>query len=148
MSLRKFLNNLIIFLVFFCPQINAEDFYYDYKILDVIDADTLRIEVDFLPKPLKPNLLLRIYGIDTPEKGNRAKCLDERNLSEEATFFVKKIISENKNNKIIIKKWDKYGGRVLGDVLIGNNLLSEILLDKKFAKPYFGEKKESWCQKR
>ena len=145
MPLRKFSNNFLLTFIFIYSQIYAEDFLYDYQILDVVDADTLRIEADYLPKPLQPSLLLRIYGIDTPEKGKRAKCAQEKTLSLEATKFVKQYLGENKNTKITIKKWDKYGGRVLGDVLIGDNSLSKILLDKGFAKPYFGDKKESWC---
>ena len=33
----------------------------------------------------------------------------------------------------------------MGDVLIGDNSLSKIVLDKGFAKPYFGDKKDNVC---
>jgi endonuclease YncB( thermonuclease family) len=32
------------------------------------------IAAPFLPAPLKPELAVRIYGVDTPEKGHRAQC--------------------------------------------------------------------------
>ena len=47
---------------------------YDAKILRVSDGDTIVIAAPFLPAPLKPELAVRIYGVDTPEKGHRAQC--------------------------------------------------------------------------
>jgi endonuclease YncB( thermonuclease family) len=50
-----------------------------------------------------------------------------------------------KKVQILIEKHDKYGGRVLGDVIIDGKKLSELLIANGHARPYFGEKKESWC---
>ena len=50
---------------------------YDAKFTRLIDGDTVAFRADFLPAPLKPELLLRVYGVDTPEKGHRAKCPSE-----------------------------------------------------------------------
>ena len=47
---------------------------YDFKITRVLDGDTVEFEAKFLPPPLKPVLRLRVLGVDTPEKGHRAKC--------------------------------------------------------------------------
>ena len=47
---------------------------YDTQILRVSDGDTIVISARFLPAPLKPELAVRIYGVDTPEKGHRAQC--------------------------------------------------------------------------
>jgi len=41
---------------------------YDVKILRVSDGDTIVIAAPYLPPPLKPELAVRIYGVDTPEK--------------------------------------------------------------------------------
>ena len=35
--------------------------------------------------------------------------------------------------------------RVLGDVLIDGQRLSELLIKNGYARAYFGEKKQSWC---
>lgn len=42
---------------------------YDAQILRVSDGDTVVIAAPFLPKPLKPELAVRVFGVDTPEKG-------------------------------------------------------------------------------
>jgi endonuclease YncB( thermonuclease family) len=42
---------------------------YDANIVRVSDGDTIVIAAPFLPQPLKPELAIRIYGVDTPEKG-------------------------------------------------------------------------------
>ena len=39
---------------------------YDTQILRVSDGDTIVISARFLPAPLKPELAVRIYGVDTP----------------------------------------------------------------------------------
>ena len=133
---------LIVF--FWSNFLNAETLY-DYKIIRVIDGDTVEIEANFLPPPLKPSLKLRIYGIDTPEKKSRAKCDLEAELSKKATAFTQKVINESISRKIKIRKWDKYGGRVLGDIILDGKSLEALLLNEGLAKPYDGGKKLSWC---
>ena len=41
---------------------------YDTTILRVSDGDTIVISAPYLPAPLKPQLAVRIFGVDTPEK--------------------------------------------------------------------------------
>jgi len=118
---------------------------YDFKILRVIDGDTLEIEANYLPPPLKPNLKLRIYGVDTPEKKSRAKCITEAKLAELATSFTQQTIDKASVKKILIISWDKYGGRILGDVLIDGKSLKDLLIKSGMAKIYDGGKKPGWC---
>ena len=47
---------------------------YDAQIVRVNDGDTVVISAPFLPAPLKPELAVRVFGVDTPEKGFRAQC--------------------------------------------------------------------------
>lgn len=119
---------------------------YDYKIIRVLDGDTVVFEATFLPAPLKPQLSLRVLGVDTPEKGHRAQCESENQKAQEASKFTKNLIENSKKVQIEIKEHDKYGGRVLGDVIIDNRKLSEMLIEKGYARPYFGEKKSDWCK--
>jgi len=135
---------LIIFLLLFNQLAFSEDLY-DFKIINVIDGDTLTIEALYLPKPLKPELKLRIIGVDTPEKGHRAKCDAERTKALEAKAFTQEIIDQGKVKKISLHSWDKYGGRVLGDVIIDGQSLGDLLIQSNFAKSYQGGKKISWC---
>ena len=39
---------------------------YDYKVTRIIDGDTVAFEANFLPAPLKPELSIRVLGVDTP----------------------------------------------------------------------------------
>jgi micrococcal nuclease len=118
----------------------------NYKITRVIDGDTIEFRAEFLPAPLKPVLSLRIVGVDTPEKGSHSHCELEAGMAQEATDFTKSLVEKSSDQVIIIKGWDKYGGRVLGDVFLDGKSLRTSLLDKGFARPYFGNKKQSWCE--
>jgi micrococcal nuclease len=119
---------------------------YDYKVTRIIDGDTVAFEANFLPAPLKPELSIRVLGVDTPEKGHRAECPQEAEAALKASAFTKSAIKNAKKVQILIEKHDKYGGRVLGDVIIDGKKLSELLIANGHARPYFGEKKESWCK--
>lgn len=135
---------LLFLLPLFLSAVQAQK-SYEYPIIRVIDGDTVVFQASFLPEPLKPELSLRIYGVDTPEKGYRAGCVRENNRSIEATAFVKKSIEQAKQKRIVLMEWDKFGGRVLGDLLLDGQSLRELLIKNNFARPYFGDKKKSWC---
>jgi endonuclease YncB( thermonuclease family) len=117
-----------------------------YEITRVIDGDTVEIAVDFLPKPLPPKLSIRVLGIDTPEKAPRALCDAEAEKAKLASAFTKKAVAEAKEVDIVIVKWDKYGGRVLGDVFLDHQSLAQSLISAGLARPYSGEAKQSWCE--
>jgi len=134
---------IIFFLLF--NQTVFSDNLYNFKIIDVIDGDTLTIEALYLPKPLKPELKLRLIGVDTPEKGHRAQCESEKNQAAKAKEFVEQKINNGMVKKIRLDSWDKYGGRVLGDVIIDGQSLGDLLIQSNFAKSYQGGKKISWC---
>ena len=120
---------------------------YDYKVRRVIDGDTIQIEAPFLPKELGDHLSVRILGVDTPEKGHRAKCELENTKAVAASIFTDNEVHAAKEIKIIIKGWDKYGGRILGDLVIDGIPLSTKLIQKGFAVPYSGKgQKKDWCQ--
>jgi len=118
---------------------------YDWKITRVIDGDTVAFEADFIPEPLKKELSIRVYGVDTPEKGFRGQCDKEKAAGEAASAFTKKLVKSAKNTKIAIWDWDKYGGRVLGDVILDGKSLRKQLIDNGYAREYYGEAKQSWC---
>lgn len=117
-----------------------------YEITRVIDGDTVEIAVDFLPDPLPPKLSIRVLGIDTPEKAPRAQCEAEAKKAAEASAFTKSAVSVAQTIEVEIKSWDKYGGRVLGHVLLDGHSLSDMLIGAGLARPYKGEAKTSWCE--
>jgi endonuclease YncB( thermonuclease family) len=118
---------------------------HDFKILKVSDGDTVVFEAPFLPAPLKPQLSLRILGVDTPEKGGRAGCPAEAEAALKASAFTKNLVANAKKIQVELKEHDKFGGRVLGDLIVDGQRLSELLIKNGHARPYFGEKKQSWC---
>lgn len=132
-------------LLFLCltSLVYSQDFY-DWKVTRVLDGDTVEINVDFLPKELGNKLYVRVWGVDTPEKGWRAKSQHESELGLKATEFTRQKISEAKEIKISLIMWDKFGGRVLGDVIIDGRSLRQLLLDNGYAREYYGDKKQSW----
>jgi len=140
--IRKFL-----FCIMILCSVAVSAHEYRWKVESVYDGDTIRVAPSWLPPELK--LKVRVLGIDTPEKGWRAKCAYEHDLAEKATeFVVKKIQYAIDNRKRIAFrniKWDKYGGRVDATVIIAGENLSDSLIAAGLARPYFGGKKEPWC---
>lgn len=117
----------------------------NWKIIEAIDGDTLRVEIPAM-MPLKYSI--RINGIDTPEKAGRAKCEQEALLAEKASEFTKNLVKNLKTFEISNIKHDKYGGRLLASVKINNIDVGRALQKEGLARIYHGEKKESWCDKR
>jgi len=118
---------------------------YDAQIVRVSDGDTIVIAAPFLPAPLKPELAVRIFGVDTPEKGHRAQCPSEDARGQAASEFTKKAVSASTQRQVVLYGWDKFGGRVLGDIILNGQSLRTMLIKNGFAREYFGEAKQSWC---
>ena len=118
---------------------------YDFPITRVIDGDTVAFQANFLPPPLKQELSIRVFGVDTPEKGFRAQCPSEDQRGQAATAFTKNAITNAQKRQVAIADWDKYGGRVLGDILLDGQSLRMMLIQNGFAREYYGEAKTSWC---
>ena len=118
---------------------------YDAVITRIIDGDTVGIQANWLPDPLKKELSIRVYGVDTPEKGHRAKCPQEDQRGQAASAFTKAQINAATKRQIVLMNWDKYGGRVLGDVILDGKSLRAMLIQNGFAREYYGEAKTSWC---
>lgn len=118
---------------------------YDAQIVRVNDGDTVVIAAPFLPKPLKPELAVRIFGVDTPEKGFRAKCPQEDQRGQAASAFTKNAVNAAQQRQVVLYDWDKFGGRVLGDIILNGQSLRAMLIANGFAREYYGEAKGSWC---
>jgi endonuclease YncB( thermonuclease family) len=118
---------------------------YDAKILRVSDGDTVVIAAPFLPAPLKPELAIRIYGVDTPEKGHRAQCPAEDQRGQAASAFTKNAVGTTQKHQVTLYGWDKFGGRVLGDIILNGVSLRAELIRNGFAREYFGDAKQTWC---
>lgn len=118
---------------------------YDANITRVIDGDTVAFEAAWLPEPLKKELSIRVFGVDTPEKGFRAQCPKEDVMGQKASEFTKHAVASSQKRQVILMDWDKYGGRVLGDVILDGKSLRQALITNGLAREYYGEAKTSWC---
>jgi endonuclease YncB( thermonuclease family) len=122
-----------------------EGMTYDAKFILVSDGDTIVISAPFLPAPLKPELAVRIYGVDTPEKGFRAQCPQEDQRAQAASAWTTQLIKSAPKHQVILYKWDKFGGRVIGDIIVNGQSVRRGLIANGFAREYYGEAKTSWC---
>ena len=118
---------------------------YDAVLTRIIDGDTIAFQANWLPDPLKKELSIRVFGVDTPEKGHRASCPSEDQRGQAATAFTRSQINAAQKRQVVLMSWDKYGGRVLGDVLLDGKSLRQMLITNGFAREYYGEAKTSWC---
>ena len=119
---------------------------YDAKIIRVSDGDTIVIAAPFLPAPLKPELAVRIYGVDTPEKGFRAQCPQEDQRAQMASKYTSQLIAQGGKIQVTLYAWDKFGGRVLGDIIVNGQSVRAGLIQNGLAREYYGDAKQSWCQ--
>lgn len=118
---------------------------YDAQVIRVNDGDTIVIAAPFLPHPLKPELAVRIFGVDTPEKGARAQCPQEDQRAQMASRYTTKLIQHGSRIQVTLYGWDKFGGRVLGDIIVDGQSVRAGLIQNRLAREYYGDAKQSWC---
>ena len=95
--------------------------------------------------------------MDCAEK-SRPRCDEERTLAHQAYTFTATTLLERSVQYIRICGWDKYAGRVLGDLprtrcqripppkFTDDHWLSQLLLEQRLAVPYTGSgPRHDWC---
>ena len=143
--MKHFLVILLMVPMLAVAQKTPKGVTYDAQILRVSDGDTIVIAAPFLPQPLKPELAVRIYGVDTPEKGFRGQCDSEKARGEAASVFTKRLVQASQQRQVVLYGWDKFGGRVLGDIVLNGQSLRAALIANGHAREYYGDAKQSWC---
>ena len=143
--MKRILLAVLLFPTLVLAQKTPQGVTYDAQIVRVNDGDTVVIAAPFLPAPLKPELAVRVFGVDTPEKGFRAQCPSENARGQAATAFTKKAVASTKKHQVVLYGWDKFGGRVLGDMILDGVSLRAELIRNGFAREYYGDAKQSWC---
>jgi endonuclease YncB( thermonuclease family) len=143
--MKKLLAILLLVPALAFAQKTPKGVMYDAQILRVSDGDTIVIAAPFLPQPLKPELAVRIFGVDTPEKGFRGQCDSEKQRGEAASVFTKNLVQASQQRQVVLYGWDKFGGRVLGDIILNGQSLRSQLIANGFAREYYGDAKQSWC---
>lgn len=143
--MKKILLTLLLLPLLVFAQKQPSGVTYETQILKVSDGDTIVIAAPFLPAPLKPQLAVRIFGVDTPEKGHRAQCPSEAQRGEMASQYTKQLVQNGRRFQVTLYDWDKFGGRVLGDIIIDGQSVRQGLIANGLAREYYGEAKQSWC---
>ena len=117
---------------------------YRWPVAKVIDGHTIKVNAagDFPPELATLNVRLR--GVDTPEKGGRAKCDAERRAGRAATAFTAAAVA---GGGVTFRNlaWGKYGGRVLADASVDGRLLADRLVIEGHGRAYDGGKRKPWC---
>ncbi len=135
---------IFLILILLASPAHAQEFYV-YKPVKITDGDTIKLDVSKeSPLVKKLGLSVRIKGIDTPEKGSKAKCKKESELGQQATKYTTELVG-NKELLLSQVENDHYGGRIVANVKVGGVDIAQELLKKGLARVYNGEKKKSWC---
>lgn len=114
------------------------------EIVSVTDGDTLRV----IARPwrgMSIETAVRVFGVDTPEKGGRAKSPKEAALGAKATEFAKAQFPVGSIVRLSNLADDKFGGRVLADVTRADGASwSELMIGAGLARKYDGGRKSDW----
>ena len=109
----------------------------------VIDGDTVEVDASADMPPEIASIRVRPRGVDTPERW-RPKCDNERKAGEAATKFVKRRIAKADHIVIRDPAWGKWGGRVIADIILDGQSLSELLIKSGHGRVYHGGKRGGW----
>lgn len=105
------------------------------RVTCIVDGDTF----------WKGGIKYRLFGVDTPEAGGRAKCKHELRLAAKATYRLQSILKSGQMF-IIEHGRDRYG-RVLAEVVMNGANVSALLINEGVGKPYNGARPDPkyWC---
>lgn len=126
-------------------------------LMRVIDADTVAGYIDTSDPEVAVRASLRIDGIDTPETGKRARCLEERWKAREAKDFLMRTLAAalDKPTRSLVRVCDltsdKYAKRRRGRLEIKRGStwhdVASLLVEKGYALPYDGGRRGlRWCE--
>ena len=134
---------LIAALLIAAPAGAAEYGPYQVQVVDVIDGDTLKVDVELWPG-LTQRVSVRVAGVNAPELRSGAPC--EREAGRNAKAFVQGRIMNAEEVIITDIQHDKFAGRVIAHVLIDGNDLGVMLLATGHAREYDGGARSAWCK--
>ena len=117
--------------------------------IEIIDGDTVRFD----------GVVYRLVGIDTPERGDKARCEDERRLAEAATKRLRALVASGDAHLTRVMCACRPGqegtrdcdyGRLCGSLSIGGRDAGNILIGEGLAHPYICgargcPQRRPWC---
>jgi micrococcal nuclease len=115
---------------------------YPAQVLRVIDGDTLEARVEVWPGHVVTTRV-RIAEIDAPEL--RARCRGERAQAEAARSALQNHLADGTTVLVGVRP-DKYFGRVVADIRVGNRDIGAALRAEGHAVAYGA--RHDWCTQR
>jgi len=114
---------------------------YKCKIVKVIDGDTADVDIDLGFGVWLKKQRIRFYGVDTPE--SRTSDKEEKVYGLMAKEFVLSHLPIGSTQVLRTRKdgKGKYG-RILGEFVIDDTTLNQLLIDTHNAVAYFGQSKD------
>ena len=114
---------------------------YGCTVTRVVDGDTIDVILD-LGFSVLHKCRVRLYGIDTPESRTRNK--DEKVRGKLAAKFLEDSINNGKQVILRSKLKDSKGkyGRVLGEVIVDDININELMVKRYLAVKYYGQSKQ------
>ena len=110
------------------------------RVVSVYDGDTLTVDADPWPG-LTARTKVRVAGVDTPEV--RGECQAEKDLAVRARDFVRSTVGAQV--QLTDVRLGKYAGRVVAEVWVNEQKLSDLLIAENLGRPYRGGRREGWC---
>ena len=117
-------------------------FEYQCKIVRVIDGDTTDVDIDLGFGVWLKKQRIRFYGVDTPE--SRTSDKEEKVYGMIAKEVVQDHLPLGSTQVLRTHKDDvgKYG-RILGEFIVNDTTLNQLLIDTHNAVAYFGQSKDA-----
>ena len=120
-------------------------FEYNFKLVKVVDGDTIDVDIDLGFGVWLQNQRIRMMGIDTPE--SRTRDLEEKKFGLLAKDKLQTLLA---NGKVIKTFKDAKGkfGRILADVIVYHSAedrwcgATEIMIAQGYGVKYEGQSKE------
>jgi micrococcal nuclease len=115
---------------------------YNCKIVRIIDGDTVDVDIDLGFAVWLKKQRIRLFGVDTPE--SRTRDALEKKFGIMAKNFVKGRLPVGSMQVLRTRMDDSRGkfGRILGEFVMEDTTLNQLLIVTNNGVPYFGQSKE------
>ncbi len=120
-------------------------FEYNYKLVKVVDGDTIDVDIDLGFGVWLRNQRIRMYGIDTPE--SRTRDDEEKKFGLLAKDKLQTLLANGKALRTYKDAKGKFG-RILADVIVYHSEedrwcgATEIMIAEGYGVKYSGQSKE------
>jgi micrococcal nuclease len=115
---------------------------YNCKVVRIIDGDTVDVDIDLGFDVWLTKQRIRLFGVDTPE--SRTRDMVEKKFGILAKNFVKGRLPVASMQVLRTRLDDSRGkfGRILGEFVMEDTTLNQLLIVTNNGVPYFGQSKE------